>query len=311
MEGASPIKIRPGLFALDLKPMGIKYFLSTYVLKGREVAIVDCGPSCSIETLIKGLEALGVSPKSLRFVIATHIHIDHVGGASELLKWASDAELLVHEKGVKHMADPGKLWESTRAVLGELADAYGPIRAVDADRIVGLRDGDEVEIAGWSVLQVLETPGHASHHLSFFEPEERIIFPGDSAGIYIAQLDVLLPTTPPPHRLDLALGSLDKQIELGPRTACYPHFGSTDEAVSKLSEHKRQLELWAEVIRDRLAEPEERILDFLVEQDPNLARISDIMRAYPMLREGLLRSIKGIKGFFSRGARGHQRAVQR
>jgi len=298
-----PIRVSSNLYALDLKPLDMPYFLSSYIIMGREALIVDCGPKCSIGNLIRGLEALGVKPQSVRYVVATHIHIDHVGGASELLKWAPDAELLVHEKGVKHMADPRRLWESTKAVLGELADAYGPIGAVDADRIVGLRDGDEIGIAGWSILQVLETPGHASHHLSFFEPERRIIFPGDSAGIYIAQLDVLLPTTPPPHRLDLALKSLDKQIELGPKTACYPHFGSTDEAASKLSEHKHQLELWAEVIRDRLAEPEERILDFLVRHDPNLARISDIMRAYPILKEGLLRSIKGIKGFFSRGTR--------
>ena len=296
-----PIRVSSNLYALDLKPLNMPCFLSSYIIMGREVLIVDCGPKCSIGNLIRGLEALGVKPQSVRYVVATHIHIDHVGGASELLKWAPDAELLVHEKGVKHMADPRRLWKSTKTVLGELADAYGPIEAVDIDRIVGLRDGDEIEIAGWSVLQVLETPGHASHHLSFFEPEKRIIFPGDSAGIYIAQLDVLLPTTPPPHRLDLALKSLDKQIELEPRTACYPHFGSTDGAALKLSEHKRQLELWAEVIKDRLADPEERILDFLARHDPNLARISDIMKAYPILREGLLRSIKGIKDFFSRG----------
>ena len=120
MEGASPIKIRPGLFALDLKPMGIRSFLSAYVIVGREAAVVDCGPSCSIGELMRGLQALGVGPESLRFVIATHIHIDHVGGASELLKWAPNAELLVHEKGVKHMADPGKLWESTKAVSHRL-----------------------------------------------------------------------------------------------------------------------------------------------------------------------------------------------
>ncbi|RLI10142.1 MBL fold metallo-hydrolase, partial [Candidatus Bathyarchaeota archaeon] len=97
-------RVSAGIYALDVRPMGIKGFLSPYVLLGREVAVIDPGPACSIQELIRGLEALGVRPESVRYVLATHIHIDHAGGAALLLDWAREAELLVHGRGVRHMA---------------------------------------------------------------------------------------------------------------------------------------------------------------------------------------------------------------
>ncbi|RLI09401.1 hypothetical protein DRO32_00650 [Candidatus Bathyarchaeota archaeon] len=304
MEGPGPVEILPGLYALDLRPLGIENFLSTYVMVGREALVVDCGPACSIGRLIEGLEAVGVKPESLRYILATHIHIDHVGGASELLNWAPDAELLVHERGVKHMVKPDRLWEGSLKVLGQLAEAYGPIGAVDEDRVAGLREGDTVELAGGPVLEVLETPGHASHHVSFFDGENRILFPGDSAGIYIAPLDLLLPTTPSPHRLDLTFSSLDKQSALRPEVACYPHFWASDRASELLDAYRRQLEVWARVIGDNVEEDEEELLGLLASEDGNIARVMPFLDAYPLLRGGLLRSIRGIKEFLSSGGAG-------
>jgi len=297
MSGPEVLKVAPGLYAIDVRPLGITGFLSPYVLVGREAAIIDCGPPCSIGTLIEGLRALGVKPEAVRYVLATHIHIDHVGGASLLLDWARQAELLVHPRGVEHMVNPSRLWESTRAVLGELAEAYGRIGAVEKHRIGALREGDELPIAGGPRLQVLETPGHASHHLSFFEPEKRILFPGDSAGIYISPLNILVPTTPPPFRLDLALSSLDKQVALGPELACYPHFGTSNQAVRRLEDYRAQLELWADVISANMGEPAERILELLANRDPYLARALSLIERFPMLRRGLANSVEGIRRF--------------
>lgn len=295
------MQVIPGVYALDVRPLGIESFLSPYVVVGREAAVIDPGPSCSIPALIRGLEALGVQPSSLRYVLATHIHIDHVGGAALLLEWAREAELIVHPRGVKHMANPARLWESTKAVLGELAELYGEIRPVEEDRILAAKDGDEIEVAGVLTLQVVETPGHASHHLSFFDQEKHILFTGDSAGVYIAPLDLLLPTTPPPFRLDLALASLDKQIALGPEIACYTHFGFADQAVQKLEAHKRQLKFWAKVIAELLNEPVERVLEALLAEDPNLAGRAKEISEHPILTSALVRSIMGMRRFLKAG----------
>ncbi len=289
------LQARPGLYAIDTRPLGVGGFISTYVLLGREVAVIDPGPSCSIPVLIKGLEALGVEPSSVRYVLATHIHIDHAGGAGRLLAWAREAELLVHPRGVKHMADPSRLWEGSKAVLGRLAELYGRIEPVERERISELREGDEVSLAGGPTIQVLETPGHASHHLSFFEPEEGILFSGDSAGVYVRQLDLLIPTTPPPFRLDLALASLEKQAELRPRLLCYTHFAWTDRAVEKLRAHMEQLQLWARVAEEHLEEADEELLEALLAEDPELARHAQAIREHPLLTGVIRHSIKGLK----------------
>ena len=299
MRPPSLYQVRPGLYAIDAEPLGLKYFLSPYVLLGREVAVIDPGPACSIPNLIRALEALDVKPSSLRYVLATHVHIDHAGGAALLLDWAEGAELLVHERGVRHMVHPQRLWESTKAVLGELALAYGEIRPVEEERVVGLRDGDEVKI-GDLTLDVLETPGHASHHLSFFEPKGRILFTGDSAGVYVKPLGVVVPTTPPPFRLDLALASLDKQVELRPEVICYAHFGHTEEAIKMLEGHKEQLRLWAEVVGEHLNEPLDAILELLMSRDPNLARLGRLAREGTVMRAVLIRSLMGMKAFLER-----------
>ena len=300
MPGPAIIQVVPSVYAVDLKPTGIPHFISSYVLVGHEVAIIDYGPPCSVPNLIEALGALGIRPEAVRYVLATHIHIDHAGGAAELLDWAREAELLVHPRGVKHMADPSRLWESTKAVLGRLAELYGRIRPVDKDRISAIRDGDEVSIAGGPTLQVLETPGHASHHLSFFEPEKRMLFPGDSAGVYISPLDLLVPTTPFPFRLDLALASLDRQAALEPELVCYTHFGCSNQAVRRLRDYRAQLELWADIIRANLGQPEERILELLAARDPQVARALELAERMPVLRGVLSHSITGMVRSFER-----------
>ena len=300
MKPQSLYQVRPGLYAVDVRPLGIEQFLSTYVLLGREVAVIDPGPACSIPNLIGALEALGVRPSSLRYVLATHIHIDHAGGAGLLLEWAEGAKLLVHERGVKHMVEPGRLWESTKAVLGEIALAYGEIKPVEEERIAGLREGDEINLGSGLRLYVLETPGHASHHLSFFESGGRILFTGDSAGVYIRSLGAVVPTTPPPFRLDLALASLDKQVELMPEVICYAHFGHAEEATKMLEGHKEQLRLWAEVVKEHLNEPLNAILELLMSRDPNLARLGHLVKEDTVMHAVLTRSLMGMKGFLER-----------
>ena len=126
-----------------------------------------------------------------------------------------------------------------------------------------------------------------------------MLFPGDSAGIYIRPLGIILPTTPPPHKLDLALSSLDKQAEAGPETICYAHSGQAGQAVEKLRAHRRQLELWARIVGENLGEPEEHILKLIAREDPNLAAAEAIFQQYPLLIQGLMRSVRGLKGYLA------------
>ncbi|APR05900.1 MBL fold metallo-hydrolase [Thauera chlorobenzoica] len=171
--------IRPGLAAIYL------------IIQNGRAAIFDCGTNASVPQVLYALESLGVSTSGVEFIVPSHVHLDHAGGAGAMMEVFPNARLVVHPRGARHMADPSRLVEGVRAVYGEAtAQAlYGDLKPVSLSRIVEARDGMALDLAG-RILTVLDTPGHAKHHICLRDSRTGHIFAGDAFGVSYREIDV-------------------------------------------------------------------------------------------------------------------------
>jgi len=290
-------KLENHLYQIDVETAGIKNFIASYILKGKQVAMVETGPTSSVPNLLFCLKELNVKPEDVVYVAVSHIHLDHGGGVGRLLKYLSKAKVIVHSRGVPHLANPEKLWQQSREVLGSIAEMYGKPEPVPEERIIAATDGMTFDIGNNIRLKVVETLGHASHHLSYYEPLSEGIFPGDAAGIYLNEIDVIVPTTPSPFRLDVALASLDKLISLKPKVLYYSHFGKAYNAVEKLQTYAQQLKLWAKITRQGIENKDslEAISKRIIESDVAVQKAKEYIKAHPVLSETVLN--ESVRGF--------------
>jgi len=261
--------VAEGITLLDLEPPipGFEQFIGCYVIGRERVALVDVGPSSCFQNLIHGLTRLGIALTNVEYIFITHIHADHAGGLGRILGVMPRAKVVVHEKGKRHLVNPKKLWEGTKEILGELASKYGTMYPVPEERILTPAEGEIYKVNEDTELEVLFTPGHASHHLSFMEGKRGILFAGEAGGVYT--LGRIRPSTPPPFDLDQMLSSIDKLVRLRPSLLCYAHFGCVTDTIDKLHFYKNQLNLWREVIFDGInrGESSSKIWDKLLSQD--------------------------------------------
>ena len=293
-------RINEHIYLIDTETAGIRNFIASYVLKGKKAAIVETGPTSSIPNVLAGLRQLDVRPENVAYVAVSHVHLDHSGGVGTLLKHLPNAKVIVHPKGVPHLAHPEKLWEQSRIVLGSITELYGEPQPVPEDRIMGTTDGTILNLGNDLELRVVETLGHASHHQSYFEPLSHGVFPGDAAGIYLNEIGVVVPTTPPPLRLDIVLASLDRLVSLNPRSLYYSHFGKAADANIRLLNYAQQLKLWAKIAKQGIDgnEDVETTSRKIVESDPAFQKALEYVKTHPVLGETVLNhSIRGVIDF--------------
>ncbi len=290
-------KIEDPIFMIDLEAGGVDNFFASYILKGKKAAIIETGPTASIPNLIIGLKKVGVKPENVAYVAVSHVHLDHGGGVGTLLKYLPNAKAVVHPKGAPHLADPNKLWQQSQIVLGKISDIYRQPEPVSPGRIIPAVDGMNFELGKGVSFSVVETLGHASHHQSYLANLGDVVFPGDAAGIYLKQFDVVVPTTPAPFRLESALSSLNKLAALKPRKMCYSHFGPALRPVQRLRAYAGQLNLWAETSVEGLDRGEslEEIRDRIVASDVSIQKAEHFIKVHPILSETVLKN--SVQGF--------------
>jgi len=247
------VHVKGSVHMIDAMYQGVRGVLSTYVVKGDRVLVIDPGPSASIPGVVESLEQLGVDGNSVAYLAPTHIHLDHAGGSWRMLELFPEAKLYVHPRGAQHMIDPSRLEKAARQLFGAGVDGYGEIKGIPADRVVESRDGEVLDL-GVVMVQVFWTPGHASHHQSYYMPEDGVAVLGDAGGFYSSESGTIMPTTPPPFNPPKAIESLERLISLEPEVVCYGHFGFAYDGVEKLETHKRQILLWSRVVEESLAE---------------------------------------------------------
>lgn len=209
-------------------------------------AFIDCGTWYSVPHILEVLESRGISREAVDYVIPTHIHLDHAGGAGELLRQFSNARLIVHPYGASHMIDPGRIQAGAIAVYGETrfrAD-YHEIVPIDSERVIEAPDGFEVDLGGRKLV-FLDSPGHASHHFCVWDERTRGFFTGDTFGLSYRETDVddrplLFPTTTPVQfKPDKWFESLDRLESFNPKVMYLTHFGPVTE-ISRLMEDLRE-----------------------------------------------------------------------
>ena len=294
-------RIEEHIHLIDLEPAGVEDLIASYVLKGNRVGIIESGPSSTVQNLLSGLEELNVKPEDVAYVAVSHIHLDHGGGAGILLKHLPRAKLIVHPRGAPHMVNPEKLWNQATQVLGErITRIYGRPEPVPQERIITAADGMVIDLGDDVKLKVVETLGHASHHLSYYDKLSDGIFTGDSAGIYVDKADVVVPTSPPPFRLDIALASIDKMMRLKPKSLYYTHFGKGTDAVERLRMYKEQLKLWARIAKEGIERGEDlkMISRRIFENDKAVQKAADFIKDNPVLSVTVLNeSVEGVMRF--------------
>jgi glyoxylase-like metal-dependent hydrolase (beta-lactamase superfamily II) len=197
------------------------------------IAIIDTGTAYSVPQIKQGLESLGLEFSNVDLIILTHIHLDHAGGSSLLMKLCPNAQLIVHPKGARHMAEPEKLIAGTIAVYGEaeFKKIYDTINPIDPKRIVIMQDGQELDL-GKRTLKFIDSPGHANHHHCIVDIDTNSIFTGDTLGIaYRALRDpdhafVMPTTTPVQFNPDALHQSIDKVMAYNPDWLYYTHYSA-------------------------------------------------------------------------------------
>lgn len=246
MQAKQPIHIDNRINLIDGFDLGKPERTGTYVIDEQDLTIVETGPSPSIKYVKEGLKSLGFSLEDVKYIIVTHVHLDHAGGAGLLMKDCPNARVVVHPKGARHLIDPKRLAAGARAVYGEsFAELFDPIVPVPEEKLLVKGEGDELKIGPECTLEFLDTPGHAKHHFSIYDPGSNGIFTGDTVGIRYDQLihdgiDFFLPSTSPNHFDPSAMHQAIKRIrDLHVDRIYYGHFGMTsliNEALDQVSE---------------------------------------------------------------------------
>jgi len=289
--------MEPVLIEIKLNRPGYDRFIGSWVCQGDLNIVVDVGPASSINGLIESLVAMNMD--RVDFILLTHIHIDHAGGLSDFLNHYPMASVISHGKGVRHLIDPSKLWEGSRKTLGEIAELYGPIKPVNSERLISHKEGRIKD------LTIIETPGHAPHHLSF--SYQGTLFAGEAGGncFAIKGQEYLRPATPPLFFLGECLKSVDRLLAEDDQPLCYAHYGRAESSHRSLRRSRDQLNRWEEIIKKEVSSGQrhllERCMDRLLEKDPEL-RAFEMMEPNRQATERffMANSIRGYLGFLQK-----------
>jgi len=230
------------------------------------VAIIETGTNQSIPYIREVLESKHLSFNDVRYIIPTHIHLDHAGGAGELMQQCPNAELVIHPFGAAHMIDPGRLIAGTSAVYGEEAfkKLYGTIQPISEERVIKAPDLFTLDMNG-RVFEFLDTPGHASHHFSIYDEKSNGIFTGDTFGISYPQLTtkegrfIFATTTPVQFNPDALLASIDKILTKNPEKIYLTHFGEIKPTEKVIQQLKKSVNAFVKISEGAKEMTENRI----------------------------------------------------
>jgi glyoxylase-like metal-dependent hydrolase (beta-lactamase superfamily II) len=221
-----------GVYAIDTGFVRPRFDASHLIVEQGRAAFIDTGTNHAVPRLLDALASLGLTRDAVEFVIATHVHLDHAGGAGALLQHLPSARLVVHKLGTRHLVDPSRLMASARAVYGqaEVARSYGEAVAVAPQRVLETDDGMVLHLAG-RALQFIDTPGHARHHHCIWDERSRGMFTGDTLGVAYPEFTSergpwLIPATPPTQFDPGALrASVQRVLAFNPERLYLTHYG--------------------------------------------------------------------------------------
>lgn len=297
-------QLRAGTWQISHPFQGQHEIVGSYLIAGvNELAIIDPGPGSMIESLLASIREVGFEPEDVTHILATHVHLDHAGATGSLVKQMPQAHVYVHSLGAPHLLDTTKVVASATRIYGDrMKLLWGDIEPTPADRLRVIEDGDKLNMAGRH-LQVHYTPGHAIHHVIFFDAHSGELFAGDTAGVRLPGVDYVRPPTPPP---DLDLEAWSKSIDLlkrlHPDVLYIGHFGAIKTIESQLERLREKLHAWGDFVLAamRNGKEEAEIIAMLIEHanpellqaaqgDPGVLPRYEIATNYPMTVQGYMR----------------------
>lgn len=229
MEGYC--EVAENIFQIEaLESKSVSPAIEVYFIRGKYPALIDTGPSAAIPSILKVLQDLGQDPFSLTYIFLTHVHMDHGGGAGYLTRQLPQAKVIVHPAGAPHLSDPSRLIAGAAQLFGEeFPQEFGLIQAVPEDRIRVAQDG-EVFALGEKELEVIYSPGHASHHMSFYDRKSKGLFCGEALGSSWPKHHMVLPMVSPPRfDVEVYLKTVSRLKGLAPTALFFAHGGTQRE----------------------------------------------------------------------------------
>ncbi|MCC7633052.1 MBL fold metallo-hydrolase [Stenotrophomonas rhizophila] len=250
------MSVDPSIHTIDTAFQRDDFDAAYLIVEHGRAAFIDCGTGLSVPAMLAALARAGCTPEAVDWLILTHVHLDHAGGAGLLMQQLPNARLLVHRRGAPHMIDPARLIAGATEVYGEeeIARSYGPILPVAAARVVVADDGHRLDLAGRPLL-CLDTPGHARHHLCVWDARSRSWFTGDTFGLSYRELDsdrgaFIVPTSSPvqfePEPLKQ---SIARMLAYQPQAMYLTHYGRVEQVPALAAQLVEQIDAMVGIAR--------------------------------------------------------------
>jgi glyoxylase-like metal-dependent hydrolase (beta-lactamase superfamily II) len=295
--------VRPGLAASHL------------LLSEGRAAFVDTGPAPALPRLLGALDELGVAAAQVELVILTHVHLDHAGGAGQLLAALPNARAVLHPRGAPHLVDPAKLIAGTIEVYGRAGyeQLYGELLPVPAGRVQAVADGERLML-GSRTLEFIDTPGHARHHCCIVDHADRRVFAGDTFGIAYREFDTaagpfVFPTTTPVQFDPPALhASVERIMGYRPEQVVMTHFGPVGDPERLAVDLHAGIDALVAIARRHAAAPERtarmeaEMFDYLSARLAAHGYAGDLARRHTFLDDDVRLNVAGLEVWLNRGS---------
>lgn len=249
MFDVSVTDLGESLYMIDAGMHGEAERLACYLFDTPNRVLIECGPSNVLGNVAAALESVGVT--EIAAMVVTHIHLDHAGGAGHFASRYPTAQIGVHGKGVRHLIDPSRLWDSAERIYSPegMQTLWGPMDPVPEDRLMVLEEGSQIDLGGGRRLDVMYTPGHAKHHVVFHEERSGGMFVGDSVGVAFPHGHIVQPVTPPPDfDATLVTHQLRRMAERRPGFVGFAHYGVADDPARVFDQAEARLRTWVEFV---------------------------------------------------------------
>jgi len=245
-----PRAIADGITLLDTRLAGLPGITAAYLVDGPSPALVETGARTSAPALLEALAAEGVGPDDLAWIVLTHVHLDHCGGAGLIAEAFPGARVVVHRRGARHLVSPERLVAASAQVYKERAPVMGGLDPVAEERIDAAEDGHRVPLGDGRELAMVEALGHARHHMAVLDERTGTVLAGDALGVAFAGSGLYPAVPPPDFDLSAARTTLARLARLDPERLCLAHFGPVSDPQAAIALSERQQTLAAEAALD-------------------------------------------------------------